>query len=244
MADLSDLLYHFRGEYSINTAPTVDYKKPDVKPVEIIVDDRAATREAIIYSIRKQGYNFVPRSNWKALKNNPNDMHYDWDYTMVAIHHAGRSYFCTNGLLQMQEIQKEHMQGINKFGDVGYHFGIDCAGTILEGRDIRYQGEHLSLYNSKVIGIVLLANLIEQSEGNDMYSKVRRTAGMPANTVVPDEQIKSVEALVKILQQFFKIQKLGGHREFPNNHKRDCPGNIGLSIVKNLRKSTGLIVPS
>lgn len=65
-------------------------------PVPIAIDDRAATREAIIQKVRSLGHPFTERSAWGALKGKP-DMVKDWDYTMIALHHAGRSYECTPG---------------------------------------------------------------------------------------------------------------------------------------------------
>ncbi|MFD2883261.1 hypothetical protein ACFS4T_11925 [Pseudomonas lini] len=49
----------------------------------------------------------------------------DWDYSMIALHHAGRSVGCGAGAGQMRAIQSEHQ---TKFDDIGYHYGIDCMG--------------------------------------------------------------------------------------------------------------------
>lgn len=101
----------------------------------ITVNDRAATREALIRKVRQLGGQFVERSEWGALKGNA--MASDWDYSMIALHHAGRSYSCGVGSEQMRETQREQ---IDKFEDFSYHFGISCDGLIYEGRDIRLKG--------------------------------------------------------------------------------------------------------
>lgn len=77
-------------------------------PIPITVNDRAATREAIIKKVRSLDATFVERSSWGAVKGKP-DMVMDWDYSMIALHHAGRSHSCTPGAEQMQEIQKGHL---------------------------------------------------------------------------------------------------------------------------------------
>lgn len=106
-------------------------------PIPITVNDRAATREAIIKKVRSLNTTFVERSSWGAVKGKP-DMVMDWDYTMIALHHAGRSHSCTPGAEQMQEIQKGHLS--QKYDDIGYHYGIDCTGQVYEGATSGFKG--------------------------------------------------------------------------------------------------------
>jgi hypothetical protein len=90
--------------------------------VLIKVDNRAATRQAIISHVRKNGMNFVERSDWAAHKNRSERMRDDWDYTKIAIHHAGRSFTCGPAALQMQEIQDMQMDRRKAASDdIGYH---------------------------------------------------------------------------------------------------------------------------
>lgn len=72
--------------------------------VSITVNDRAATREAIIKKVRSRSATFVDRSSWGAVKGKPK-MVMDWDYTMIALHHAGRSHSCASGVEQMRAVQ-------------------------------------------------------------------------------------------------------------------------------------------
>ena len=137
-------------------------------PIAITVNDQAATREAIIQKIRSLKTTFIERSSWGAVKGK-SDMVLDWDYTMIVLHHAGRSYTCTpGGVKQMQGVQAEHMA--KDFDDIGYHYGIACDGTVLEGRDIRLQGSSVKLFNKGVIGIVLLDNLTTAEEGGGIVA--------------------------------------------------------------------------
>jgi hypothetical protein len=138
-------------------------------PVSITVNDRAATREAIIKEIRSLNVTFVERSEWKALKGKI-DMVMDWDYSMIALHHAGRSFGCTHGAEQMQYVQKDHFK--KKYDDIGYHYGIDCTGQIFEGRDIRLKGSSVLGFNTGVIGIVLLEDLRQQRKAMILSPRV------------------------------------------------------------------------
>ncbi len=139
-------------------------------------------------------------------------------YFGIAIHHSGN-----NGIDTMTKVQDEHVNGKNKFADVGYHFGIDLSGKVYEGRFIGVKGSHLTKYNTGVIGIVFLADFDHQwwDSDNDMTHAA----------------LVSVITLIKALkEQFPNINVLGGHKEFKNNvGERSCPGEYGLDFVKALR---------
>ncbi|WP_248807348.1 N-acetylmuramoyl-L-alanine amidase [Pseudomonas sp. MWU13-2100] len=215
-------------------------------PVPITVNDRAATREAIIKKVQSLGHTFTERSGWGAVKGKP-DMAMDWDYTMIALHHAGRSYECTpGGVKQMQGVQAHHMG--NQYDDIGYHYGIACDGTVLEGRDIRLQGSSVHLFNTGVIGIVLLENLTTAEEGGDYVATGRKaleSIGISTTNVIPDTQIDTLLHLMEVLKSVFFIKRFGGHREFPGqvSEGKICPGNIGMELVRNIRTKTQLLPP-
>lgn len=182
-----------------------------------------------------------------AHKNRSEKMKDDWNYTKIAIHHAGRSFSCGPAALQLQEIQGEQMQRISA-DDIGYHYALDCFGNVFEGRDIRFKGEHVHNYNTGVVGIVLLENLAEPEEGGDTVSAVRKFfSAMGANEqpVVPAAQSESATKFIAILREFFAITTLGGHREFPGQTREGkiCPGNVGLTFVKKSRAASGLAAP-
>ena len=132
--------------------------------------------------------------------------------------------------------------------DIGYHYALDCFGSVFEGRDIRFKGETVHNYNTGVIGIVLLENLADPGEGHDGVAKITRflgSIGFKQKPQVPEKQRSSVAAFISILREFFYINTIGGHREFPGQlgEGKICPGNAGLSLVRELRQSTGLGAP-
>lgn len=233
---------------TFSTKATAKQIKPGevMSPIPVTVNDRAATREAIIRNIRSSGGTFTESSNWGAAKAKP-DMESDWDYSMIALHHAGRSYECSpGGVEQMKAIQTHHLG--NGFDDIGYHYGIACDGTILEGRDIRFLGSNVYLFNTGVIGIVLLENLTTAEEGDDMVAKGREALeylGISTTNVIPAAQIDALLHLINALKSVFLIKNFGGHREYPGqlNDGKICPGNIGMELVRNIRIKTGLLPP-
>jgi hypothetical protein len=217
--------------------------------ISVSVNNRAATRQAIINNVRQSGINFVERSNWAAHKNRSQGMRDDWGYTKIAIHHAGRSFICGPAALQLQDIQDMQMsRSVDALDDIGYHYALDCFGNVFEGRDIRFKGENVQHYNTGVIGIVLLENLSTSDEGYDSVTAVRKfmhRMGFDPTPSVPEMQRQSIAKLINILCDLFYINTLGGHREFPGQlgEGKICPGNVGLTLVGELRKTTGLSAP-
>lgn len=216
-----------------------------VLPIAITVNDRAATREAIIRKVRSLGHQFVERSEWGAQESK-GPLSDDWDYSMIALHHAGRSYACGNGAQQMLRTQAGHQS--RWFDDIGYHFGIDCSGVIYEGRDIRFKGSSVELYNTGVIGVVLLNNLTVAKEGDDLVAYWRESLesyGMNTTHQIPAAQVDATVNLITALKSVFVINRFGGHREFPNQNGEGkiCPGNIGMELVKKIRIRTQLLAP-
>jgi uncharacterized Zn-binding protein involved in type VI secretion len=216
------------------------------RPIAITVNDRAATREAIIQKVRELGHGFVERSGWHA-KPPGKPLERDWDYSMIALHHAGRSYSCNAGGEQMQDIQS--FQQNKEFDDIGYHFGIDCSGIIYEGRDIRSKGGHLLAYNSNVLGIVLLNNLTTPEEGKDFVTLARTALdylGLSTTNPLPSLQVNATINLITVLKDIYDIEHFGGHREFPHQDEGEakiCPGNVGMNLVKKIRAKTRLRKP-
>jgi hypothetical protein len=224
----------------------------EVKTVQVKVDNKAATRQAIIVAIRREGITFETRSAWKARA--PKEvLEADWNHTSIAIHHAGNSYSCgVPGADQIHKVQDGHMSGVHS--DIGYHFAIDCDGVIYEGRDIRYIGAHIGKVPG-VIGIVLLADLSLRGETyKEEYAPKRQDQSFwerisnfkdwvpdkfdDTQDVPPEHQTKALFALVKVLLQYFPVTMLGGHREFQklaNKEGRACPGAYGMVLVDKLR---------
>lgn len=220
-----------------------------------IASNQAEVRKSIIDALRANGVKFVTRSEWgaKEVKATP-----DWNYKSIAIHHAGNSYSCS--VSDLNQISKVQKTDISKFQQLSYHYAISCNGTIYELLDIRSKGSHIVNGNTGVIGIVILADLSLPNEAYEQeYSKQNNntslgvTANMFADMLdgshnkLTDIQMRSVKQLVSVLQLYFGMSILGGHREFQvlaNKEGRACPGLEGMKIVTQLRKEFGFIAPN
>jgi hypothetical protein len=232
--------------------------------ISVSVNNRAATRQAIITRLKQKGYTLLERSSWKA-RAPKKALAPDWNYRDIVIHHAGHSYQCAvneqGAIAQMQKVQAGEMDGEDNFDDVGYHYAVSCPGELIEARDIRYEGSHVAGDNTGRLGIVLLENLAEAGEAwTNEYSRATlwgKFKGLP--NIVRDhyakdhamptrEQIDALSVLIATLLEFFHITAMGGHREYqplsPKSEGRACPGKYGMQIVKAMRAKFNLSAPS
>lgn len=121
------------------------------------------------------------------------------------------------------EVQKLHMEQ-KGYADVGYHYLINEAGKIYEGREITVRGAHTGGYNTGTVGVVLLGNF--------------------ELAAPPDLQIRLAKKLIQFLIEQYGITHLAGHRDFQPD-ETVCPGKYlepllpGLAIELGLTFGTG-----
>lgn len=232
--------------------------------IAISVNDRAATRQAIITHLKGKGYALVARSSWKARAPANPLSPTNWDYRDIVVHHAGHSYTCSgtgrSAIDQMKKVQSYDVD-VQKFDDVGYHYAIACTGELIEARDIRFTGSHVKGDNSGKVGVVLLQNLAEAGEAwQQEYSRkslwqrlkgsldIARDAVAFNHSMPTKAQIDALSVLISTLEEFFNITALGGHREYqrlaPGNEGRACPGKYGMQVVDEMRAKFNLSAPS
>jgi len=116
--------------------------------------------------------NIIPRSKWVAYAPRLSLVKPASVFTRLTVHHAGAGInmhlrqddvvFDLNGILE-GHLQKD-------YGDIGYHFIVDRAGRIWEGRSLAYEGAHVSGMNEQNIGVMLLGNFEEQQPAADQIS--------------------------------------------------------------------------
>jgi N-acetylmuramoyl-L-alanine amidase len=95
---------------------------------------------------------------------------------------------------------------------IGYHWVIDCDGTLETGRSIDEIGAHVAGHNANSLGICMV--------GTDAFTP---------------RQWEALHSLVKSLQQKYPAAKVVGHRDLspdlngdgkisPNEYSKTCPG--------------------
>jgi hypothetical protein len=230
--------------------------------IPIFVNNRAATRQAIITKLKKKGHRLIERSAWHAVPPRDALTEANWDYRDIVLHHAGRSYGCAVGEAHaIEQIQRAQTYDMGKFSDIAYHYAVSCSGELIEARDIRFTGAHVAGSNTGKLGIVLLENLAEAGEAwqqeyrrKSLWEKIRGSIEIARDAVAFNHsaptvaQIDALSALISTLLEFFNIEALGGHREYqllaPGNEGRACPGRLGMQVVEDMRAKFGLVVPS
>jgi hypothetical protein len=135
----------------------------------------------------------------------------------ITIHHTAEpmlSDALSASAAELRQIQHMHFQ--RGWADLGYHYLIDRAGRVMEGRSITVQGAHAgnSDANRGNIGIALLGNFESQPERGAAYTKVQEPT--PA-------QLEALDALVNSLASTYTIssKEIWAHDHF---RETECPG--------------------
>lgn len=159
----------------------------------------------------------VARESWGAAPAVPTRLDRAGSaYWRITVHHSAMPDPPPSGeslaasAAYVREIQRAHIQG-RGYGDVGYHFLIDPAGRVFEGRALDWQGAHARGENNVGnVGICLLGN----------FEQERPTAAALA----------SLKNLVDQLQRTFRIPRheVHGHSHYGGTA---CPGRYLQSFV-------------
>ena len=96
-------------------------------------------------------------------------------YDRITVHHQGGS-ICTardkdEVAAEINVVYAGHKQ--KKYADIAYHFIIDYAGSIWEGRSLAYEGAHVMNQNKNNIGILFLGNYQKQNPSQDSLTTLK-----------------------------------------------------------------------
>ncbi len=147
----------------------------------------------------------LPRSRWARSGPAPALLRPMLPVRYITIHHDGMRPFTgndtTSAARRLESIRRAHRgQG---WADIGYHFAIDRAGNVWQGRSLEFQGAHVKNHNEHNIGVVVLGNFEEQQP----------TAA----------QLAALDRHVKALMQAYGVpaSRVKTHREWAATA---CPG--------------------
>jgi hypothetical protein len=149
--------------------------------------------------------NPIPRSRWTTAGVGGRNVYAMNGINRITIHHEGYKVVSfdsyTAGVEHMQLLRSSHQQ--RGFADVGYHFVIDRAGRVWEGRPAKFQGAHVRNNNEHNLGVMCLGNFDIQSP--------------------TDAQLRSLAATVAHLRRQFNVspKRIYTHREIVPTA---CPG--------------------
>ena len=142
--------------------------------------------------------------------------------TQITLHHDGMSRFEATDERQvaarLELIRRAHRN--RNFGDIGYHYLVDPAGRVWEGRPLTWQGAHVARQNQGNLGICCLGNFEKQSP--------------------TEAQLLAVEAFAMSQMRRFNVPvaRVFTHRELAPTA---CPGRNLQPRLLAMRRSGGAL---
>lgn len=118
----------------------------------------------------------IPRTEWAGGPVVPSLMERAQPYWRITIHHDGMSAFTStskgDAARRLEGIRHGHRG--RDFGDIGYHYLIDPAGRVWEGRPLAWQGAHVRATNEGNLGICMLGNYMIQRPNQQQLAALDR----------------------------------------------------------------------
>jgi hypothetical protein len=186
------------------------------------MDGKAAPAEPVAAAPSLQ---ILPRADWRPAAQIANRLEPMGKIYRLTVHHSAvlfRSTRPSDSAGQLRLIQHQHIhRPERRYGDIGYHFIVDPAGRIWQGRELKWQGAHArGSNNNGNIGICLLGNFLRGNEGQQP----------------PPAQLKALEQLVAGLTQHYDIggDQIFGHNDFVTTL---CPGSYLNPVVDGLARN-------
>ncbi len=182
----------------------------------------ARPQSAAPVSSRRDPLNARPRSRWTragAVAGRVNPMN---GVQRITVHHEGWHAVWFDDerrtAAHLSTIRNIHVRD-RGWGDIGYHYIIDRAGVVWQGRDARYQGAHVKNNNEHNLGILVLGNFEKQVPTTQQLNVLHRSLrALTAHYRVP-------------------VRRVYTHREL---NPSQCPGRHLQPRVAALRSSGAL----
>jgi hypothetical protein len=112
------------------------------------------------------GLDVRPRSAWTRRPPSAGNINPMQGATKLTVHHEGWTPVSftdpTATSRRIEQIRRAHVED-RGWADIGYHFVVDRAGIVWQGRELRYQGAHVRDHNEHNIGVLVLGNFDRQS---------------------------------------------------------------------------------
>lgn len=137
----------------------------------------------------------------------------------ITIHHtAGPQTMNLKDTLREVRFIQDFQQNGRGWDDIGYHFLIDGAGNIIEGRPVNVVGSHVKGNNDGNIGIAMMGYF-----------------SPPVNDHLTAAQEAALVALIRYLHARYgiAIAEVKGHRDY---ERTECPGDNVYNLLPDIRK--------
>lgn len=230
-AECELLLRWIRGEpLPASTDPlALDRLRPYFGGAVPALAQPASARPASLVDLRREDWGA------SATRGNHEPMGRIWRLT---VHHSAEP-LVSEGVeatkAEARRIQKNHLNHQPEpWADIGYHFLIDRAGRVVEGRPLDIQGAHAGGdFNRGNVGICVLGNFASQPERGPEFARAQSPTAA---------QLRSLEDLVDALRERYGIARA---EVWPHDHFRvtECPGPALSRWVESYRRGAPGLVP-
>lgn len=151
----------------------------------------------------------IERVGWEAAQPGPGMIEHE--ISLLTVHHTAVK-LTDNRLAPARLLAHQRFhQGDRGWPDLAYHFAIDQAGNIYEGRSLRFRGDTATNYDPTGHFLVVLeGNFDEQT--------------------LPDQQQSSMVDLLAWAASEYAVDpsEIRGHRDYAET---SCPGNAVYSLI-------------
>ena len=128
-------------------------------------------------SFSQARFQTIPRKTWARSRPIPSRLQAIGSIKRITIHHEGGTpvWFSdtSSTAKRLESIRKSHLKRL-RAGDIGYHYVIDRAGRVWQGRDMRYQGAHVRDHNKNNLGVMVLGNFDLQRPTDVQIASLRQ----------------------------------------------------------------------
>lgn len=201
---------------------------PDIVPMPSPRDYRDYTRRHQQSNIRPRPYvrrspatlTVVPRHFWTTTSPIARRVKPMSSVARMTVHHEGSSAFghedVAGTIQRISKIRKTHVQS-RGWGDIGYHYIIDRAGRVWEGRPARFQGAHVKNNNAMNLGVMCLGNFEIQSPTAAQLAALERTVAhmvrwyrIPVGNVFTHRELAATQCPGRLLQPRMVAMRASG----------------------------------
>lgn len=166
-----------------------------------------------------KGIKPLPRLRWAKASPITSRMNPMNGIERITVHHEGWTPVHFSDVRstaeRLETIRAAHLERMTA-GDIGYHYIIDRAGRIWQGRDLRYQGAHVKDQNEHNIGVMVMGNFDVQSPTRAQYA--------------------TLQTLLTYLMHEYNVprSRVFTHQELGTTH---CPGTALQKHMVELRRN-------
>ncbi len=160
-------------------------------------------------------YPVIPRSAWTAAGvARPGLINPMGGIRRITVHHEGAAAFTATAqpecARRLEAIRRGHLGRTTNgqpWADIGYHYIVDPAGRVWEGRSTQHQGAHVHLHNEHNLGVMVLGNFDKQHPApaalatlNRFIAEQMRVHRVPASAVYTHQELNKTACPGRTLQ--------------------------------------------